>query len=606
MAAVHVINAVIFGALAIASIWVALSRRTAITTWASVVFTAMGTLAVMLPFVPATPPYTTFWNFALKLFVVLLAVFPWALYKMSRLVSPRSLRVTGVIADLVLLVIAVPAVLIIDFSTFSQAPAGLRDTYSFVVLAFVSALPLISGVKFWVARKGEPLLVRKRLGLLAFATVLLGLGLLATLSKVGATNPNDTQLVTQIAAVAASIVFILALAAPRFVSYYWNSQNEAALQRGVADIISRPHSHSSIAAILKPLAHACSARGVAFVGADGEIIATQGHTPEAIDADTAGRIEAFVPNGRLIVWSSPLLPLLREDPQSRLTTVAAILSLALNRREADEVARQLEIQNSIEKSLRDQADELHRANEELNQFVAVASHDLQAPMRNMIDYVEFLREDIGTDLSADTDEDLEFISSAATHARELIEALLTYTRVGNASVSFTREVQLSEVLDVTLTTLAPVLRQSGGTVTADKLPTVSGDQTMLAQLLTNLIENAIKYRSPDRKLEIVVSGVATPGGIQVSVKDNGRGVPEADRERIFAMFRRLPGTADVPGTGIGLAICKRIAERHGGSIWVDSSDERGTTIAFSLRSHEKPIAERVTDLRSKSDLARNP
>ncbi len=233
-----------------------------------------------------------------------------------------------------------------------------------------------------------------------------------------------------------------------------------------------------------------------------------------------------------------------------------------------------------EETLRQTAEELARSNRDLEQFAYVASHDLQEPLRAVAGYVELLQHRYFEKLD---EKALQFIAGAsdgAARMQTLVVDLLAFSRVGTQRKRFERT-DLNSVLELALSSLRVSLQEAGAKVTADVLPVLDVDATQIAQLLQNLIGNAIKFRS-DRPPEIHVSAKKQRGSWLFSVKDNGIGIESQYRERIFLIFQRLHTRLKYPGTGIGLAICKKIVERHGGEIWVDSEPGKGSVFHFTI------------------------
>ncbi len=213
--------------------------------------------------------------------------------------------------------------------------------------------------------------------------------------------------------------------------------------------------------------------------------------------------------------------------------------------------------------LRAAYDELARSNAELQQFAYVASHDLQEPLQFM-----------------------NFIVEGATRMKQLIEDLLAYSRVGTRGKEV-RPVQLQVALDRALVNLRAAIEASDAHITHDTLPEVSADDTQLTQLLQNLIGNAIKFRKKDETLRIHVGVQDSGEGWRFSVSDNGIGIEPQYFERIFMVFQRLHTRDEYPGTGIGLAICKKVVDRHRGRIWVESAHGKGSTFVFTLPKTQK-------------------
>jgi PAS domain S-box-containing protein len=233
-----------------------------------------------------------------------------------------------------------------------------------------------------------------------------------------------------------------------------------------------------------------------------------------------------------------------------------------------------------EEGLRQTAQELARSNEELQQFAYVVSHDLQEPLRMVTGYCRLLKRRYQGQLDADADEFLHFAMDGAERMRQLLDDLLEFSRVGTHGKPL-RSTDCSVVLGQALANLKMTLEESGALLTQEPLPTVLGDATQLSQLFQNLIANAVKFRGPESP-RIHVSARAEGEGWVLAVRDNGIGIDPADAGRLFVIFQRLHTRQEYPGTGVGLAICKKIVERHGGRIWVESQPGRGSVFAFTL------------------------
>ena len=230
------------------------------------------------------------------------------------------------------------------------------------------------------------------------------------------------------------------------------------------------------------------------------------------------------------------------------------------------------------------AKELARSNEELQQFAYVASHDLQEPLRMVSSYTQLLGRRYGDKLDGDAKEFMGFIVDGAARMKQLIEDLLEYSRVGTRGREF-KPVDSRQALAKALTNLRGAQEASGATVTQGAMPEVSADSAQLTQLFQNLVGNAMKFRG-EAAPAIHIEGEERPDVWVFSVRDNGIGLDTQFANRIFMMFQRLHNKTEYPGTGIGLAICKKIVERHGGRIWVDSTPGNGCTFGFTLaRDH---------------------
>jgi signal transduction histidine kinase len=227
-------------------------------------------------------------------------------------------------------------------------------------------------------------------------------------------------------------------------------------------------------------------------------------------------------------------------------------------------------------------EELNRSNAELEQFAYVASHDLREPLRQVSSYVTLLERRYTDKLDDDANQCIAFARDGAKRMDRLIHDLLEYARIGRRNHPMA-PVDLAEVLADVVATLSVALADVGGKVeVAEGLPTVFGERSELLRLFQNLIGNALKYRAPDRAPEVTV-GVTRQGEQWViAVKDNGIGIAPENRERIFGLFQRLHGRQEYEGTGIGLAICKKIVEQHGGDIRIDGATGEGSTFSVVL------------------------
>jgi signal transduction histidine kinase len=233
-----------------------------------------------------------------------------------------------------------------------------------------------------------------------------------------------------------------------------------------------------------------------------------------------------------------------------------------------------------ERELQETAAKLSRSNADLEQFAYVASHDLKEPLRAISGSVQILQERYQTQLGADAEQVIRHTVEGALRMQRLIDDLLTYSRLA------TREAPLepadcSAIVQEVLANLAQSIQESKAVVTHDPLPTVAGDRTQLLQVFQNLISNGIKYRS-QRTPKIHIGVEDRDGEWLFSVRDNGIGIAPQYAERIFRIFQRLHTRKEYSGTGIGLAVCKKIIERHGGKIWIESEPEEGSTFFFTL------------------------
>jgi len=243
--------------------------------------------------------------------------------------------------------------------------------------------------------------------------------------------------------------------------------------------------------------------------------------------------------------------------------------------------RDISVRKKAAVVLLQKVEELNRSNEELGQFAYLASHDLQEPLRMVASYTQLLSRRYKGKLDADADEFIAFAVDGASRMQRLIHDLLAYSRVGTKGKDLI-ETSSEDALQQALVNLRGAIEESGALVTHDPLPAVLADEMQLIQLFQNLIGNAIKYQSPGVPRVHIFAARVSGKKWNFSVKDNGLGIDPQYFERIFGMFQRLHKRDEFAGTGIGLAICKKIVERHGGRIWVESQPGEGSTFRFAL------------------------
>ena len=224
---------------------------------------------------------------------------------------------------------------------------------------------------------------------------------------------------------------------------------------------------------------------------------------------------------------------------------------------------------------------LERSNHELEQLAYVASHDMQEPLRMVASYLQLVADRYQGRLDADADEFIGYAVDGAKRMQALINDLLAYSRLGTQARPF-EPTDCNAVVRTALHHLQVAIDESGAVIECGELPAVRGDATQLLQLFQNLLANAIKFHRPGVAPRVSLSAQAGAEGWRFAVTDNGIGIAPEYFERIFALFQRLHGRTEYPGTGIGLALCKKIVERHGGHIGVESEPGRGSTFWFTL------------------------
>lgn len=303
---------------------------------------------------------------------------------------------------------------------------------------------------------------------------------------------------------------------------------------------------------------------------------------EPVPFVTAREVNAVRRDGRAIpveIRASPL----EIDESLLITSVIRDIS---ERKRAEAKVRLLnshleELNAHLEERVVKRTEELQRSNEELAQFAYVASHDLQEPLRTVSVYTQLLARRYGSVLDGDATLFMEYVTDGALRMECLIRDLLDFSQIDRQSVEHFKAVSAEHSLLEAMANLQTAIGESSATITQDPLPLVKGDAIQITRLFQNLLVNSIKYRNPQLAPVVHVSSQRDGPEWHFTVKDNGIGIEPQYAEKVFGIFKRLHGREN-PGTGIGLAICKKIVTRHGGRIWVSSQLGEGATFHFTL------------------------
>ncbi len=245
------------------------------------------------------------------------------------------------------------------------------------------------------------------------------------------------------------------------------------------------------------------------------------------------------------------------------------------------IRENLAYREHLEEQIRERAASLERRTEELNELTYLASHDLQEPVRQLVAFSGLLQVDLGEDLSEKVSRDLHFISAAARRVSRLMQDLLELSRIGRLEVD-RRPVALSDCADRAIAALVERMNETTVDLSRDELPQIEADAVQVFQLYLSLIDNAIKYRDADRTLRIRLTAVRENQQWVFGVRDNGIGIRKEYADQAFVPFKQLHGRDESGGTGMGLAICRKIVEHHGGRIWVESEYGHGAHFRFTL------------------------
>ncbi|THF85870.1 response regulator [Deinococcus sp. KSM4-11] len=271
-------------------------------------------------------------------------------------------------------------------------------------------------------------------------------------------------------------------------------------------------------------------------------------------------------------------PLASADDRTLLLTYAELCAQALDRATLVEAERQHRL--TLERRVQERTAALERSNRELEQFAYVASHDLKEPLRTVSSFAQLLQGRHGNQLDERGQRYVTIVIEGAQRMFTLIEDVLAMARVSHAASP--RTVNLDALLDDVISSLESLTRETGAQITVSSLPSVLGDPTQFVQLFQNLIGNALKFRQSGVPPRVQVSAQANPDGWQFTVADNGIGMESQYLKQVFTIFQRLHSRQAYPGNGIGLSVCQKIVESHGGRIWLDSTPGEGTSIHFTL------------------------
>jgi two-component system sensor histidine kinase/response regulator len=267
------------------------------------------------------------------------------------------------------------------------------------------------------------------------------------------------------------------------------------------------------------------------------------------------------------------------DPDVLVATIRALLRLRTAERAVAQANRELSEKN-VELQLLNKA--LQRSNQDLEHFAYLGNHDLQEPLRNITTHIELLERTAASRFTESERQLFEVVIDGARRMTTLIQDVLAYSGIATETPTLS-PTNLDEALQLAVKNLSEVIAKSSACVTAGELPMIYGDYQQLSRVFQNLIANSIKYCSPGLPIRLNIAAKQDSTGVWlISVRDNGIGIPQEHLEKIFEPFKRLHGR-EIPGTGIGLALCHRIIDAHGGRIWAESREGDGATFLFTLR-----------------------
>ena len=539
-----------------------------------------------------------FYQLSSRLLIGMILIYPWALYQLSSFTRNRQSKI-GQLGAGILTFALVVFVLFVQWPTppISDGLMAVLNVYRVLFIVQFLTLSIAGAVKLIRAGWHQPNNVRIRLRLMATAALLLSLALaMSQMSGTATTRADWAQGVYFVSGVLSCILFMICLNPPRVLRVNWSYKAIRDVREVIRDIMVADTRSDAVAMALPIMTEVVGSQIAVGYDVNGEVLAQYPSDAEIeLPSKPTGLTHTIVipmeTEGQVVLVTNALWPFVGEEEMDLLEFVGSAVGLALNRRRLDDANAQLRIQSAVERSLRMQASELERANRELNEFVAVASHDLQTPVRNIIDNVEFLNEDLDDErqLSTEARQDLQYIQEGAHRVKALIDGLLHYTRVDAVGAVDASVVELEQVVEQVKISMETTFTDTGTTVSIEPLPRVMGNYSELGEVFANLFDNAIKYRSPEAAPHIKVSSqIHSEGMVDIIVTDNGIGIPAEYRDRVFDMFKRLHSHDEIPGTGIGLAVCRKIVERMGGQISFEEPDDNiGARVCVTLPTSQR-------------------
>lgn len=563
---VHLLAFAVVGVWAVGSWW--RDRRRA-HAWLALAFASLAIVVSSAPIDRALgdvlPPVLA--EVAGRALLALGALIPLALLELLASLTRTPQRPRRIVVGVVVLLILAAGLVPLPGPSGTWAPA-FAVFVAAVSVTWLTVLPSVA-YGFWRAAERHPGVARRRLRLLGAAVLVLAVALLVIAATGEAPTPR-TDLATQVMALVASLLLVVGATPPAWLRSMWRQPEELELQQAAFGLLATTEPEE-VGQVLVPRIRALlAARGVAIfhrgerLASDGTVDPDQALTAagdegrrRGVERITgAGRdIEVLrhrLTDGALVVWVDRTTPFLGDEETRLLERTALLADLALGRAEL------LASERAARAALVD-------ANAELESFVYSASHDLKSPLIAILGYVDVLVDDHGDDLGPQVGWYLERMAANGCYMEALIRDLLELSRIGRVD-TIAEVVDLGAIVDEVVGELRT--RHDRLRVDRGQMPRLRANGTRVRQLVGNLVDNAAQHGDPQT---VRVDAEPSDDGIELVVRDDGTGIPDAYRERIFGVFERLSSDA-IDGTGIGLAICRKVADSLGGRIWVADSD----------------------------------
>ena len=553
-AVMQYVNLVLFAGLAGVCLVAAKRHRTSAAGWAATTFGVLGFVVLVGAVIPDDPDAVPL--LLTKLLILGILAYPYALYRFSAAFEPLPRRL-----DIIVNVVTVGLALAIAVAPRFPEEGEDRPTwfaiFTLVFLVYWVGIGVIVGRRLWSAGRGLATVARYRMRTLGAGAIGLAVALLPAAVE---DPPAALDAVSQFLPAIAALLFYVGFAPPASLRTVWRRPEQAKLRSIELSLVAADSRERVLNTVLPHIAALVGGASATFVDSEDADDPRDGQSDEVISMPVGG--------GRLVVAAGPYSPFFGQDELDMVRSLARFLDLVLERTTLLE----------RERSARNAAE---RTSAELETLVYGISHDLKSPVISLLGYLEYLREDHGAAIGRDGLHYLERMEKSALYMQDLLTDLLELSRVGRVAVDPT-EVDLGALVsDVRVDVLA---KFPDARVEVSDLPVVHMNAARARQLFTNLIENAARHGGRPDVTVRVFSAVRDDGSAVISVADDGVGIPPAYREKAFGIFERLAPSEAGSGTGIGLALCRKIVETADGEIGIIDSPV-GTHVRITFPAH---------------------
>lgn len=576
------------------ALWGARRTPTSGMRWASIMFAPLSMAALIAAAYPAErieDPQGLVTVLLERIVIALVLGFPVALFHFAAALTARNRGAvvvsTGYFVWLVPVFFVPP-----DIAAQRPTPWWLT-VLGVAIAAWFLASTVTASLRLLSESRRRTAVVAHRLRLLGVASLLLSgaVALSAIRDPQALTAPQVVTVATETVGLLSAALFAVALAPPRWLVTLWREPPLADVRRQTPELLSMTSRAEVIERIVGQVAAATPSGRAGFLARDERPVLLLGISRQEADRPERLSSRRLVPvgdHGHLVVWPDPEdAPLQGGGHEDLVVALATVLGLALSRLDSNsELREELEVRRTTEAVLTEQTEMLRGAKREVEEFLAIAGHDLTGPVRAIQDNLEYLRHDL-PDADPQVRADLAAIDRGAQRLTGLLDGLRNFSRAGSPPPDPV-PVELRDIVERALAHKRPDLLGVGADVRIGALAAVRADPAQVEQVMIALLDNAIRFRHRERSLRLLITAQHDQDTVVVRVQDNGTGIAGPDRERVFDMFTRI-AEPDSAGNGVGLAVCRRIVEAHGGTIGVESGDPFGSVFHFSL-----PVAAVVT------------